>query len=124
MQLIDLSKTSLKILLLLVTSLALTACGLRTPEPTVVVQTEYQKQNIPIQARPPKVEFPPVEWSVITEENIDEKMEELKGQTGNFVVFAVGPKGYENLAIGIGELRRYINEQKAIILYYEEALKE
>jgi hypothetical protein len=51
-------------------------------------------------------------------------MEELKGQTGNFVVFAVGPKGYENLAIGIGELRRYINEQKAIILYYEEALKE
>jgi len=50
-------------------------------------------------------------------------MEELKGSTGNFVVFAVGPKGYENLAIGIGELRRYINEQKAIIVYYEDALK-
>ena len=97
---------------------------MRTPEPTVVVQTEYQKQNIPIQSRPPVVEFPPVEWSVITEDNVDAKMEELKGQTGNFVVFAVGPKGYENLAIGIGELRRYINEQKAIILYYEEALKE
>jgi hypothetical protein len=101
----------------------LTGCLGRTPEPTVVVQTEYQKQNIPIQARPPKVEFPPVEWSVITEDNIDVKMEELKGSTGNFVVFAVGPKGYENLAIGIGELRRYINEQKAIIVYYEDALK-
>jgi len=101
----------------------LTACSSRIPEPTVVVQTEYQKQNIPIQSRPPVVEFPPVEWHVITEDNVDAKMEELNGSTGNFVVFAIGPKGYENLAIGIAEMRRYINEQKAIIVYYEDALE-
>jgi len=101
----------------------LTGC-LSQPEPVVVTQTEYQKQNIPIQERPPLVDFPPMEWMVITEENLDEKVEELKGKTGNFVVFAISSKGYENLAIGIGELRRYINEQKAIIVYYEEALRD
>ena len=102
----------------------LTGCLGRTPEPQIVTQTKYQKQNVPIQSRPPSVEFPPVEWMVITEDNIDAKMAEVKTKTGNFVVFAVGAKGYENLAVGIAEMRRYINEQKAIIVYYEEALKK
>lgn len=101
----------------------LTGC-LSQPEPVVVTKTEYQKQNIPIQERPPLVDFPPMEWMVITEDNLDEKVNELKGKNGNFVVFAISSKGYENLAIGIGELRRYINEQKAIIVYYEEALRD
>jgi hypothetical protein len=65
-----------------------------------------------------------MEWMIITEDNLDEKVNELKSKSGNFVVFAVSSKGYENLAIGIGELRRYINEQKAIIVYYEEALAD
>jgi len=100
----------------------LTGCLGRTPEPTVVTQTEYTRQNIPIQERPSKVEFPPVDWYVVTEENLDEKLEELRTNTGNVVFFAITAKGYENLAIGIGDLRRYIKEQQAIIGYYEEAL--
>lgn len=63
-----------------------------------------------------------MDWMVITEDNIEEKMAELKDQTGNFVVFGLTAKGYENLAVGIGELRRYINEQQAIIVYYENSL--
>lgn len=102
----------------------LTGCLGRAPEPTVVTQTEYIKQNIPIQARPGKVEMPPVNWYVVTEENLEEKLAEIEAQTGSVVFFATTAKGYENLAMGIGELRRYINEQKAIIVYYEQALKE
>ena len=56
----------------------LTACLGRTPEPTVVTQTEYVSQNIPTQERPKKVEMPPVEWYVVTEENLEQKIEELK----------------------------------------------
>lgn len=103
--------------------LTLTACGLRTPETEVVVETEYVKQNVPIQERPKKVQMPPVDWYVITEENLEEKLEELRTNTGNIVFFAISAKGYENLALGIGDLRRYIKEQQAIIGYYEEALK-
>ena len=39
-------------------------------------------------------------------------------------MFVITPKGYENLAIGIAELRRYVKDQQAIIAYYEEALTE
>ena len=96
--------------------LILTACGAsRTPEAEVVLQTEYQKQNIPIQERPKAVDFPPVDWFVITEENLEEKMAEINSKTGNVVMFTITPKGYENLAIGIADLRRYVKDQQAII---------
>jgi hypothetical protein len=116
--------SNLKLPLLLMSLLILTACGARAPETEVVLQTEYQKQNIPIQERPKAVQFPPVDWFVITEENLEEKIAEIDTKTGNVVVFAITPKGYENLALGIAELRRYVKDQQAIIAYYEEALTE
>lgn len=115
----------MKLPLLLTSLLILTACGAsRTPEAEVVLQTQYQKQNIPIQERPKAVEFPPVDWFVLTEENFDAKIAEIEQKTGNKVMFVITPKGYENLAIGIAELRRYVKDQQAIIAYYEEALTE
>jgi len=100
----------------------LTGCLGRTPEPEVVVTTEYQERNIPIQEHPKGVEWNPVPWFVITEDNLEEKIVEIESATGNVVIFAITPKGYENLAIGIAELRRYIKDQQAIIAYYEEAI--
>ena len=93
-------------------------------EPTVVTQTEYVKQNIPIQQHPKEVEWNDVPWFVITEENLDQKIAEIKDKTGNFVIFTITPQGYENLALGIAELRRYIKDQQAIIAYYEEAIQK
>lgn len=115
----------MKLPLLLMSPLLLMGClGNRAPEAEVVLQTEYQKQNIPIQERPKAVEFPPVDWYVVTEENLEEKLAELEQKTGNKVFFAITPKGYENLAIGIAEMRRYIKQSQSIIVYYEEALTD
>tara|TARA_Y100001937_G_scaffold28612_1_gene41280 strand:+ start:620 stop:739 length:120 start_codon:yes stop_codon:yes gene_type:complete len=33
-------------------------------------------------------------------------------------------KDYENLALNVAELRRFINQQKNIIVYYEKAVTE
>ena len=33
-------------------------------------------------------------------------------------------RDYENLALNIGDLKRYIGQQKEIILYYEKAVTE
>ena len=87
-----------------------------------MVTTEYVEKSIPVQERPSKVEMPPVDWFVITEENLEEKLAEVREKTGNVVFIAITPKGYENLAIGIGDLRRYIKQQQSIIAYYEEAV--
>lgn len=111
-----------RLLLLATLPMLLTACLGRTPEPSVVVETKYQEQNIPIQERPKSVDFPPVDWFVITEENLEEKLAEIDTKTGNVVLFTITPKGYENLAIGIADLRRYVKDQQAIIAYYEESL--
>ena len=54
--------------------------------------------------------------------NLEEKIAEINSKTGNTVMFVITPKGYENLALGIAELRRYVKDQQAIIAYYEEAL--
>jgi len=97
---------------------------MRTAETEVVVQTEYQEQLVPIQERPKAVAMPPVDWFIITEENLEEKLAEIDTKTGDVVLFAITPKGYENLALGIGDLRRYIKDQQAVIGYYEEALSK
>lgn len=102
--------------------MVLTACSGLPAEDKVVLQTDYVEENVPIQARPKGVDFPPVYWYVITEQNLEEKLAEIEASTGNMVLFVITPKGYENLAMGIAELRRYVKDQQAIIGYYEEAL--
>lgn len=114
--------SKMKLPLLLMSPLILAGCLGRTVEPEVVLQTEYVEKTIPVQERPAKVEMPPVDWFVITEENLDEKLAEVKEKTGQIVFIAITPKGYENLALGIGDLRRYIKQQQSIIAYYEEAV--
>jgi len=64
--------------------------------------------------------MPGVEWYVVTEDNIDEFIARIEGDVGQLVFVAITPNGYENLALGIADLRRYILEQQAIIGYYEE----
>ena len=56
-----------------------------------------------------------MKWWVVTEDNFAEFKE--KFQKENSV------KDYETLAINIAEIKRYIEQQKQIIIYYEEAVK-
>lgn len=70
----------------------------------------------------------PVNWIVLNKENAAEKLAELEKTQGIVAVFAVTPKGYENLSLNSAELRRYIKQQKAIIVamrqYYESPVKK
>jgi hypothetical protein len=102
-------------------SLLLGAVGMG--EKVVVTDSKYVKQSIPIQERPKPVDFPDTQWYVVNESNLDEFLKQMDKEAGDTVFFAITPKGYENLAIGVGELRRYILQQKEIILYYESAIR-
>lgn len=74
---------------------------------------------------PQEIKLEDVRWYVITEENLDEKVEEIrKLQGGELVVFAMTPQAYENMAYNLQEIRRYINQQKQIILYYRKTTTE
>ena len=50
-------------------------------------------------------------------------MERIKKDTGDATYMAISPKGYENIAIGIGEMRRYIRQQQSLLDYYEKSIK-
>ena len=63
-------------------------------------------------------------WYVVTEDNINIFLDEIKKEQGGVTVFfAVTPKDYENLALNVSDIRRYILQQKEIIEYYEESIK-
>lgn len=54
--------------------------------------------------------------------NLEQKIAEVEKELGgDFVIMAITPKGYENMAYNLQEIKRYIKQQKEIILYYREA---
>ena len=54
--------------------------------------------------------------------NLQQKIAEVETMlSGEFVVLAITPVGYERMAANLQEIKRYINQQKDIILYYREA---
>ena len=63
-------------------------------------------------------------WHVVTEANFDEFIEKFKKEHGEaWVFYAVSVRSYESMALNLAELKRYIEQQKQIIVYYEEAIK-
>jgi hypothetical protein len=54
--------------------------------------------------------------------NMEQKIAELEKKIGGeFVMMGISVKGYENMAYNLQEIKRYLNQQKEIILYYREA---
>lgn len=92
------------------------------PAPPVRIITQQIPLEIYQPPPPQELRLEDVRWFVITPDNLDEQVAELeKLQGGEYVIFAITPKDYENMAYNLQELRRYIREQKEIILYYKRA---
>ena len=109
---------------LLLLTLLLSSCGyLRKPEKEIVVQTVEVQKVVPVQPRPKPVDMTDVKFYVVTEENYEEFKEKFMKTNNDFVFYVVSVHDYENLALNMSELFRYIKQQKEIVVYYEEAVK-
>lgn len=113
----------MKLLLIPGSLLFLSNCAAVLPEPKIITEKEYIKQNIEIKEPPKVVDMPNVEWFVVSEKNLEEALKRIETTNGAVAFMAITPKGYQNLALGIGDLRRYILQQKEIIAYYEKAVE-
>jgi len=112
--------------LLSLSALVLSGCSLfpATPEPKVVVETQYVEKTIPLQAAPKPMTLNDVTWYVVTEENFQEFIDTYKKENGDpWVFYAVSVRSYESMSINMAEIQRYLQEQKALIVYYEQAIK-
>lgn len=126
MQLTNFSTNSSWIRLSLILSclLLLSNCTRPAAEPELMVQTEYVSRTIPLQSPPDPVELTKVKWYVVTEKNLPEFLEQFEKDNGVVAFMAISVQGYENMAMNVQELRRYILQQKSIIVYYEQAAQE
>jgi len=70
------------------------------------------------------LQFNSIYWHVITQENFDDFIKKFKKENGEaWVFYAISVRSYESLALNMAELKRYIEQQKQVIVYYEEAVK-
>jgi len=112
---------NLRILLASLLILVLSSCATRVPpEPVVITETEYVFREIPLQDRPPPVSLLDINFYAVTRENLDEFLERFENENGVVAFFALSVPDYEDISLNVAELKRYIESQEAIILYYEE----
>lgn len=60
-----------------------------------------------------------VEWIIITPDNQDTVFIEVEEKSGSSALFSLDVDSYEDLSRNLNEVRRYIEQQEAIIKAYE-----
>jgi hypothetical protein len=82
---------------------------------------KIEKKREPLNLPDPKpLELIDVEWIVVTKDNIDEVMEKVKAEGGDYALFAVTDEGYKKLSTNFADIRNKLYEQNQIILSYKE----
>jgi len=115
-------KNYLTVSSLLLLLLLLSNCSTWDRPTRIEVQTIEVERQIPIQNRAVRLELNNIKWFVVTEQNFEEFKEKYIKQNGEFLFFALSVRDYETLALNMADIKRYIKQQKQIIIYYEKAL--
>lgn len=104
-------------------SLVIASCTKPTGPDTPSVEIQYVEKNIPTPPRPRPVDLADVRWYVVTSDNLDEFLETISQQRGRVVFAAITIPDYEALSINLADVRRYLQQQQEIIIYYENATR-
>ena len=102
-----------------------TGCSVfRKPEEVVVTNTVIKAPDIPLQPSPRPVNMIDIKWYTVTTDNIDEFEKNFENDNGDLVFFAISVPHYQNLSLNLAEIRRYLEQQQAIIIYYENQITQ
>ena len=115
-------KNYLKVSSLLLLSLIVSSCASWPKLTQIEVQTVEVERNIPIQNRPRQLNLSNITWYVVTKENFEEFKKRYEKENGMFLFYVINVRDYETLSLNMAEIKRYIEQQKQIIIYYEEAI--
>ena len=61
---------------------------------------------------------------IVTEQNFEEFKTKFTKKNGSFLFYSISVRDYENLALNMAEIKRYIEQQKEIIIYYEDQITQ
>jgi hypothetical protein len=122
-------KKSIYFLALLIAPLIVTACSRSSEKeivtvPTVVETPKIELPQIRIVSRPSPIKMKNSDIIVVTESNLEEVINRVKNTQGEFVLYAMTAQSFESLALNFEQIKKFIETQNQIILYYEKAVKK
>lgn len=104
--------------------LFLNGCSRFQAEPEIKVVTKVEKVKIPTVSRPKPLQLSDTRVFVVTKDNYEEFVKEFTDAYGDLAFVALSMKDYENLALNVADIKRYLEQQNEIIVYYEKAVTE
>ena len=108
--------------LVILSLLLLSSCS--TPEGKVVTVTQVIKPKIAVVDRPKPLSMTNLDWYVVTEKNYVEFIERFTKENGDYVFYVISVRDFQRLALNMADIKRYLEQQKEIILYYEKSVTE
>ena len=99
-------------------------CNCRTKEGKVVTVTQVIKPKIAVVDRPKPLSMTNLDWYVVTEKNYAEFIERFTKENGDYVFYVISVRDFQRLALNMADIKRYLEQQKEIILYYEKSVTE
>ena len=115
-------KNYLKVLSLLPLCLIISNCSSWPKLKQIEIKTVQVDRVIPTQNRPRPLNMNNIKFYVVTSENFEDFKKRYEKDNGTFLFYALSVRDYETLAINMAEIKRYIEQQKQIIIYYEKAV--
>jgi len=110
----------MKLAIALLGMLAIAGCS-----PTTKTVYLYEPRPKVVEPQTQPVRMKPVDWKVITKPELEKILAELeKNPDPNFALFALTPKGFENLSTNLVEINRFMQEQQQVVLYYRGYTRE
>ena len=97
-------------------------CTTWNPLKRIEIKTVEVDRVIPTQNRPRPVKMNDIHFYVVTEQNFEEFKKRFVKENGDLIGYVLSVRDYETLALNMAELKRYVLQQKEIIIYYEKAV--
>lgn len=113
---------ALKLFPALLPLLLLSSCSSFKELMPLEIRTVEVERQIPIQNRPRPVALHDLHWYVVTEDTFDAFQQRFVKQNGDLLFYAISVRDYETLALNMAEIKRFLEQQKQIIIYYEKAV--
>ena len=87
------------------------------------IRTVEVERKIPVQNRPRPMSLNNLHFYVVTEDTFEAFKQRFVKQNGDFLFYAISVRDYETLALNMAEIKRFLQQQKQIIIFYEKAVK-
>ena len=95
----------------------------KNPLKQIEIKTVEVERVIPTQNRPRPISLNDIYFYVVTEQNFEEFKNRFVKENGDLVGYVLSVRDYETLALNMAYIKRYIQQQKEIIIYYEKAVE-